>query len=319
MKSREEEFYEIAGSELVEGTYKVGLWNKAFSMALGDDAKSQALYMKFRVEEMKAEAAELEDSNPSNVGDEAPSEFVPHAKNNYHLSLNAKTAYQKYAASESSSNNSYNDLKLNHKGFKYYIGFFISILGYALAIPHLLLPGLFSIKFIWSEFGAILGVIAFFLFPLTVLIGPFLLGLYTDNYKIIIERFIWIILISIIIGIGHWLRKPFKVNNKSTNLAQPKIGVEEDEKTKRENTAILNIIKPLENIAYQDTDIFSNINFDGSPSSLLYPIEVSRASSVSNMLEFRIIDLIKRGYLKGVKFNDDWYIDIFTIQNQKNA
>ena len=56
MKSREKEFYELAGLELFNGNYKVGLWNMAFSSALGDDAKSRALYMKVRVEEMEAEA-----------------------------------------------------------------------------------------------------------------------------------------------------------------------------------------------------------------------------------------------------------------------
>ena len=119
-------------------------------------------------------------------------------------------------------------LKLTQKGFKYYIGYFISILGYVLAIPHILLPGLFLIKFIWIEFGFIFGVIAFFLFPLTALFGPFLLGLYTGDYKIIIESLIWIFFVSIIIGIGHWLRKPFKVKEKSTNPAQPKNEIEEN-------------------------------------------------------------------------------------------
>jgi hypothetical protein len=37
------------------------------------------------------------------------------------------------------------------------------------------------------------------------------------------------------------------------------------------------------------------------------------------MLEFRIIDLIKRGYLKGVNYNGEWYIDIFKVNNQENA
>ena len=269
MKSREEEFYEIAGSELVEGNYKVGLWNKAFSMALGDDANSQALYMKLRVEEMEAEAAELEDSNSSNAGDEVPSEYMTHEEKSHQVNVIAKTAYPKYATSESSSNTSYNDLKLTHKGFKYYIGYFISILGYVLAIPHILLPGLFLINFIWDEFGVIFGVIAFFLFPLTALFGPFLLGLYTNDYKIIIESFIWIFFVSIIIGIGHWLRKPFKVKEKSTNLAQPKNEIEENgicDRYKLENKAILNIIKPLKNIKFQDADIYYIIEFDAPPS-----------------------------------------------------
>ena len=213
-------------------------------------------------------------------------------------------------------------LKLTQKGFKYYIGYFISILGYVLAIPHILLPGLFLIKFIWIEFGFIFGVIAFFLFPLTALFGPFLLGLYTGVYKIIIESLIWIFFVSIIIGIGHWLRKPFKVKEKSTNPAQPKNEIEENgicDRDKREIAGILNLINPLKNITLQNTDALSNINFDGSPSYLQYPIEVSRASSVTNMLEFRIIDLIKLGYLKGINHNGEWYVDIFQIYYQNSA
>jgi hypothetical protein len=50
-------FYEKAASELAAKTADRGLLAKAFSISMGDEAKSRALYIQFRVDQLKSEAA----------------------------------------------------------------------------------------------------------------------------------------------------------------------------------------------------------------------------------------------------------------------
>jgi hypothetical protein len=323
MNSREEEFYEIAGSELVEGNYKVGLWNKAFSMALGDSAKSRALYMKFRVEEMEAEAISSAQRLSANLDNQLSSGFMTPENSALQWHALSEKAHQKYSASEYSKNDTYAETELtNDKGFKYYAGIILSKLGYIIIIITVLIYSGIAVKFIYQEFGIILAIIAFLFAPLTALLFPIIFSLYTGDWESTGKFYLWLFTVFIVIGIGNMLSMPFKVKEKSTNPAPPKNEIEGNgicDRDKRENAAILNLINPLKNITVQDTDVFSIINFNGSPSYLQYPIEVSRASSVTNMLEFRIIDLIKLGYLKGVNHNGEWYIDIFQIYYQNSA
>ena len=323
MNSREEEFYEIAGSELVDGDYKVGLWNKAFSIALGDDAKSRALYMKFRVEEMEAEAISSAQRLSANLDNQLSSGFTTPEDSAHQWNALSKKAHQIYSASEYSKNDTYAETELtNDKGLKYYAGIFLSRLGYIIVIIAVLIYSTIAIKFIYQEFGIILAIIAFLFAPLTALLFPIMFSLYTGDWESTGKFYLWFFTVFIVIGIGNMLSMPLKARSISTNPAQSKNEIEENgicDRDKRENAAILNIINPLKDITLQDTDALSNITFDGSPSYLQYPIEVSRASSVTDMLEFRIIDLIKLGYLKGVNHNGAWYIDIFQIYYQNTA
>jgi hypothetical protein len=49
--------FEIAASEIASGTPDRGIFAKAFSAALGDEPKTRALYIQFRVEQLKSEIA----------------------------------------------------------------------------------------------------------------------------------------------------------------------------------------------------------------------------------------------------------------------
>lgn len=73
---------------------------------------------------------------------------------------------------------------------------------------------------------------------------------------------------------------------------------------------IRSILDKLGKIPYEDTDHISRNGFRGSRSSLLEPVSVSTASSVSGLLDFQVIDLIKRGFLKGVYDEDEWFFDL---------
>lgn len=54
LKSKaESELYSIVGAELEEGIKNNGLWIKAKSNALGDENKIEALYIRYRVEELR--------------------------------------------------------------------------------------------------------------------------------------------------------------------------------------------------------------------------------------------------------------------------
>lgn len=55
----DEEFYERATLELVESGPKAGLWAKAFAETDGDAKRTQAYYLRLRVDQLKA-ALELE-------------------------------------------------------------------------------------------------------------------------------------------------------------------------------------------------------------------------------------------------------------------
>ncbi|PIQ10589.1 MAG: hypothetical protein CO125_08830 [Hydrogenophilales bacterium CG_4_9_14_3_um_filter_59_35] len=53
----DEAYYEQASREVRNGNVREGLWAKAWAQAEGDNTKAQALYIKLRVDAMKAEAA----------------------------------------------------------------------------------------------------------------------------------------------------------------------------------------------------------------------------------------------------------------------
>ena len=55
MLTREEQFYETAAKELAEDNLVQAMWGKAFSLALGDEPKTKALYMNLRVEQLERE------------------------------------------------------------------------------------------------------------------------------------------------------------------------------------------------------------------------------------------------------------------------
>lgn len=52
---RDEQLYEIAARELEANAPRKGLYAKAFAEAMGDEAKTKALYLRFRVAQLKAQ------------------------------------------------------------------------------------------------------------------------------------------------------------------------------------------------------------------------------------------------------------------------
>lgn len=58
-----------------------------------------------------------------------------------------------------------------------------------------------------------------------------------------------------------------------------------------------------------DADSISSEQFDSDPDTLGNAQSVSSLSDKSGLLEFQIIDLIKTGLLKGVRYKDEWFVD----------
>ena len=48
----EEDAYAWASNEIEDGTYKKGIWAKAFADSDGDEQKQKALYIKYRAEQL---------------------------------------------------------------------------------------------------------------------------------------------------------------------------------------------------------------------------------------------------------------------------
>lgn len=71
MDDLEEKLYEIAGGELVSKDVNRGIWSKAFSEALGDEAKTRALYIKLRVESLKREVIAQAERDAKLAGERA--------------------------------------------------------------------------------------------------------------------------------------------------------------------------------------------------------------------------------------------------------
>ena len=57
MQIPDEAYYEMAATELEQGTVRKGLWVKAVAETGGNDAAARARYLKLRVEAMRGEAA----------------------------------------------------------------------------------------------------------------------------------------------------------------------------------------------------------------------------------------------------------------------
>ena len=66
MNAVEEKLYEIAGAEIATKNVNLGAWTKAFSVALGDEAKTKAVYIQLRVDQLREQlTAELQQRNES--------------------------------------------------------------------------------------------------------------------------------------------------------------------------------------------------------------------------------------------------------------
>jgi len=77
-----------------------------------------------------------------------------------------------------------------------------------------------------------------------------------------------------------------------------------------EDDRVRHRLHDLASVPFEDTDHIPADQFTGHPQALSHPVAVSHAAHLSGMLEFQIIDLIKRGYLRGVRCGDDWYFDL---------
>ena len=58
----DDKFYDEVARELQEKSIVPGIWTKAFAEMDGDDAKTRALYIRYRVQQLVAEAARLHES-----------------------------------------------------------------------------------------------------------------------------------------------------------------------------------------------------------------------------------------------------------------
>lgn len=71
ISTHEERLYEIAANELANDQPKQGIWAKAFSLALGEELKAKALYIKLRVEQLESDyhrsASEVIDSSRDRI------------------------------------------------------------------------------------------------------------------------------------------------------------------------------------------------------------------------------------------------------------
>lgn len=84
----------------------------------------------------------------------------------------------------------------------------------------------------------------------------------------------------------------------------------EREKLLSEEKRIKRLLSKFEDVGYKDIDSISNELFVASKNSGIDPIAVSRGVLVVDMLEFQIVDLIKRGLIKGVYDNKEWYFEL---------
>jgi len=74
-----DELYSMVGSELENGIRHNGLWIKAKANALGDEKKVEALYIKYRVEEIKDDLLLCNianNENPKEISNEKHSEDI---------------------------------------------------------------------------------------------------------------------------------------------------------------------------------------------------------------------------------------------------
>ncbi len=77
----------------------------------------------------------------------------------------------------------------------------------------------------------------------------------------------------------------------------------------RQRNPLVEYILRIAKKPIQDMDHVPSDRFDGDPSLLKQPILVEDLSADSGLLVFQIIDLIKGGKLKGVRFGEDWYVE----------
>jgi hypothetical protein len=193
MNSREEEFYEIAGSEILSETYKAGLWNKAYSMALGDEAKCRAFYIKFRVEQLEREH-EAERKGPT---------------------LNAPPNQTKV------QNSNQNSKANKRKGGVYYSGAFLYKIGYFSFIIYILSVSINICIYLYNHEQIIFSIIAFILTPLTALIGPLLFSFYRGEWDGTKICYFWLFMTYIFICIGNWLKNGLSLKSDS-DICEPK-------------------------------------------------------------------------------------------------
>ena len=94
------------------------------------------------------------------------------------------------------------------------------------------------------------------------------------------------------------------------NAAKARQNETDTERRQREDPLIRERFSSLTRLPYQDTDDISRSRFDGRPNQLRYPISALRVAEVTGLLHFEIADLIKRGYIKGIYYNGEWYCDL---------
>ena len=78
----------------------------------------------------------------------------------------------------------------------------------------------------------------------------------------------------------------------------------------REDAIIKERFSSLTRLPYQDADDIPRSRFDGQPNQLRYPISAVRVAEVIGLLHFEVVDLIKRGHIKGIYSGGDWYCDL---------
>ncbi len=66
-----------------------------------------------------------------------------------------------------------------------------------------------------------------------------------------------------------------------------------------------------------DMDHVPSDNFNGDPASLCEAVPIGNVATLSGLLEFQIIDLIKLGKLRGIRTGDNWFVDGAYSNEQK--
>jgi hypothetical protein len=126
-----------------------------------------------------------------------------------------------------------------------------------------------------------------------------------------VSRGLWTKAFAITLG-DEAKTKAVYVELRVEQIRQQIIVANETEEMRRPHvdSAIRARLDALSSIPWEDTEQIPSNQFYGPINSLCYPISVERGSVLSGLLEFEIIDLIKRGHLKGLRNNTEWYFDL---------
>jgi membrane protein implicated in regulation of membrane protease activity len=174
--------------------------------------------------------------------------------------------------------------------------------------------------------GIVLAVIILAVLPDLLAIGiiliPILIGI---AFLILIGIIVWqypVLLTFVALGVligGIWCIQKYLYNKQLKKETERKLENKRLRKLKKQAekqnedidaNEIRQKLRSHLSVPYKDADNIEVDKFSGNPQNLTHPVAVSRGARISSMLEFEIIDLIKRGYLNGVHYENEWFFDL---------